>query len=119
MAGDPPAALRTALQAACAAYYQPADNTFDYARFATSGEYDELRTAAESLTGFDCGALNIGQRMPFWLNVYNALVLDAVVSRAITDSIRSAGDFYEQSKSASDSAAVRSSSYSADGAKPA
>jgi hypothetical protein len=98
LASNPPAALRTALEAAAASHYQPAGNTFDYARFATSAEYDELRTAAESLTGFDCGALNIGQRMPFWLNVYNALVLDAVVSRSITDSIRSAGDFYEQSK---------------------
>jgi len=98
LANDPPAALRTALEAACAAYYQAASNTFDYAGFAPSAEYDELRTAAESLADFDCGALGIGQRMPFWLNIYNALVLDAVVSRGIADSIRSAGDFYGQSK---------------------
>jgi hypothetical protein len=96
LASDPPAAVRAALQAACAAYYDAAGNTFDYARFGLSAEYDELRTAAESLAGFDCGALGIGQRMPFWLNVYNTLVLDAVVSRGVAHSIRSAGDFYEQ-----------------------
>jgi hypothetical protein len=98
LASNPAAALRTALEAACAAYYQAPDHSFDYAGFARSAEYDELRTAAEALAAFDCRALNIGQRMPFWLNVYNALVLDAVVSRGISDNIRSAGGFHEQSK---------------------
>ena len=98
LASDPAAALRTALEAACAAYYQAAPNTFDYAGFAQSAEYDELRTAAESLADFDCRVLGIGQRTPFWLNVYNALVLDAVIARSVTDSIRSVGDFHEESK---------------------
>lgn len=98
LASDPPAALRTALEAACAGYYQASNNTFDYHGYGQSAEYDELRTAAEALTDFDCGSLTIAQRMPFWLNVYNALVLDAVITRAIADSVRSVGDFYEQSK---------------------
>ena len=88
LASDPPAALRTALEAACAAFYDAASNTFDYAGFATSAEYDQLRTAAESLTEFDCGSLNIGQRMPFWLNVYNALVLDTIVALTASNAVR-------------------------------
>lgn len=98
LAADPPVALRTALEASRLAHYDAGHNTFDYAGFAQSTEYEELRAAAESLARFDCGALGIGQRLPFWLNVYNALVLHAVVARGITDSVRSAGDFYGGSK---------------------
>ena len=98
LASNPAAALRTALEAAWAGYYQVANHTFDYHGFGQSAEYDELRTAAEALTDFDCGSLTIAQRIPFWLNVYNALVLDAVISRGITDSVHAAGDFYGQSK---------------------
>lgn len=98
LASSPPAALRTALEAACAACYRAENNTFDYAGFARSAEYDELRTAAESLSRFDCAKLGIGQRMPFWLNVYNALALDAVIARGVTDSLRSVGDFFGQSQ---------------------
>jgi len=98
LASDPATALRTALEAASAGYYDAERNSFDYARFGLSAEYDELRTAAEALTDFDCGSLHLGQRMPFWLNVYNALVLDAVIARGIAESIRAVGDFYEQSK---------------------
>jgi hypothetical protein len=98
VAGDPPAALRTALEAACAAHYDAERNAFDYAGFARSPEYASLRAAALSLAGFDCGALGIAQRMPFWINVYNALVLHAVIVRGVSDSIRSVGDFYGESQ---------------------
>jgi uncharacterized protein DUF547 len=42
--------------------------------------------------------LGIGQRLPFWINVYNALVLHAVIARGVTDSVRSVGDFYGESQ---------------------
>ena len=98
VAGDPPVALRTALETARAGYYDVGQNAFDYAGFARSSAYDELRMAAQSLAGFDCGALGIGQRLPFWINVYNALVLHAVIARGVTDSVRSVGDFYGDSR---------------------
>ena len=98
LAADPPVALRSALEAGRSAYYDAAHNTFDYAAFGRSPEYESLRAAAESLAGFDCSPLGIGQRLPFWLNVYNALVLQAVVARGVTDSVRSVGDFYGESK---------------------
>jgi len=98
VAGDPPAALRTALEAVCAAHHDADRNAFDYAGFARSPEYAALRAAAVSLSGFDCAALGIAQRMPFWINVYNALVLHAVIARGVSDSIRSVGDFYGEAQ---------------------
>jgi hypothetical protein len=98
LAADPPVALRSALEAARSAHYDAVHNTFDYAAFAGSSEYEALRAAAEALASFECSALGIGQRMPFWLNVYNALVLHAVVARGVSDSVRSVGDFYGESK---------------------
>jgi len=94
LAADPPVALRSALEASRSAWYDAAHNAFDYAGFGGSTEYEALRAAAESLAGFECAALGIGQRLPFWLNVYNALVLHAVVARGVGDSVRSVGDFY-------------------------
>lgn len=98
LAADPPVALRTALEAARTAHYDAAQNAFDYAGFGRSPEYESLQAAAEALAGFDCGTLGIGQRLPFWINVYNALVLHAVVARGVTDSVRSVGDFYGESQ---------------------
>jgi hypothetical protein len=98
LAADPPVALRSALEEARSVHYDAGHNSFDYPGFARSPEYEELRAAAESLAHFDCSALGIGQRLPFWLNVYNALVLHAVVVRGVTDSVRSVGDFYGESK---------------------
>ena len=98
LAADPPVALRTALEAARSAHYDAAQNAFDYAGFGRSPEYESLRAAAEALAGFDSGTLGIGQRLPFWINVYNALVLHAVIARGVTDSVRSVGNFYGESK---------------------
>ena len=98
LAADPPVALRAALEASRLAHYDAAQNAFDYPAFACSPEYESLRAAAEALAGFDCGALGIGQRLPFWINVYNALVLHAVIARGVTDSVRSVGDFYGDSR---------------------
>ena len=98
LAADPPVALRSALEASRLAHYDATHNSFDYAAFAASSEYEGLRAAAEALASFECEALGIGQRLPFWLNVYNALVLHAVVARGVSDSVRSVGDFYGESK---------------------
>ena len=96
--GDPPAALAHALAAACAAHYDAARNAFEYAAFARSPEYGSLQAAAGALAGYDCATLGVGYRMPFWINVYNAFVLHAVIARNVSDSIRSVGDFYTESK---------------------
>jgi len=96
--GDPPAALADALAAACTAHYDAARNIFDYAAFARSPAYGALQAAARALAGHDCTTLRVGYRMQFWINVYNALVLHAVIARNVTDSVRSLGDFHTESQ---------------------
>lgn len=95
---EAPDLLAGALHDACAAHYDRVRHAFDYARFAGSPEYAELRTAARALADFDCAALHIGLRLAFWLNVYNALVLHAVVARRALAGVRSLSDFFTGSQ---------------------
>lgn len=96
--GDVPNALQEALAGACAAHYRTAGQTFDYRRFAGSAEYEALVAVAGSLAGFDCAALGVGRRLPFWLNAYNALALHAVVARRADAGVRAVGDFFSGSR---------------------
>ena len=95
---DAPQLLAAALSSACAAHYDAVRHAFDYSRFAESPEFDEIRVAARALADFDCVALNIGLRLAFWLNVYNALVLHAVVARRALSGVRAVGDFFTGSQ---------------------
>jgi hypothetical protein len=95
---DAPQLLSAALSSACAAHYDAARHAFDYSRFAESPDFDELRVAARALADFDCAALDIGLRLAFWLNVYNALVLHAVVARRALAGVRAVGDFFTASQ---------------------
>ncbi len=96
--GNVPAALREALDGACASHYRAADNAFDYRQFVNSPEYESLRAVARALAGFDCAALGVGKRLSFWLNVYNALVLHAVVARGVDKGVRALSDFFSGSR---------------------
>ena len=97
-AWDPPLLLADAVRDACAAHYDRARHGFHYARFGQSPEYAALRLAARALADFDCASLRIGQRLAFWLNVYNALVLDAVVARDARTGVRALADFFSGSQ---------------------
>lgn len=97
-ASEAPQLLVAALQGACAAHYEAERHVFDYARFAASPEFTELRAAARVLADFDPATLSIGLRLAFWLNVYNALVLHAVVARRAFSGVRAIGDFFTASQ---------------------
>ncbi|MEO8144493.1 MAG: DUF547 domain-containing protein [Betaproteobacteria bacterium] len=94
---DVPDALASALQAALDRWYDPAANAFEYRGFGGSTEYRHLVDTAGLLGSFHAAALGVGRRIPFWLNVYNALVLHAVVARAVAGSVRSQADFFTAS----------------------
>jgi hypothetical protein len=95
---DAPELLAMSLRGACAAHYDPGRRLFDYARFAQSTEFVALRLAARALADFDCAGLQIGLRLAFWLNVYNALVLHAVIARRALGGVRALGDFFSASQ---------------------
>lgn len=97
-ASEAPELLAAALRGACAAHYDAGHHRFDYARFAQSAEFVALRLAARALADFDCAGLQIGLRLAFWLNVYNALVLHAVIARRALAGVRALGDFFSASQ---------------------
>ena len=96
--GDPYAALKQALADARAAWHDAAGNAFDYRGFAGSAEYRALAWASAALGEFACDRLSAGKRLPFWLNVYNALALQAVVMRGLAGAARLAKDFFVESR---------------------
>jgi len=62
----------------------------DYRRLAQSEGYQAYRAAARSLQDFDLDSLTAEQeRRAFWINLYNALIIDAVIAygarRSITE----------------------------------
>lgn len=95
---EAPDLLAGALHDACVAHYDAVRNAFDYSRFAGSPEFAELLVAARALADFDSAGLRIGLRVAFWLNVYNALVLHAVVARRALAGVRAVGDFFSASQ---------------------
>jgi hypothetical protein len=97
-ASEAPELLAAALRGACAAHYDAGRQAFHYARFAQSTEFVALRLAARALADFDCAGLQIGLRLAFWLNVYNALVLHAVVARRALAGVRTVSDFFTASQ---------------------
>ncbi|PJF28187.1 MAG: DUF547 domain-containing protein [Phototrophicales bacterium] len=62
----------------------------DYCRLAQSDAYQAYRYTARSLQNFDLNALDTErERRAFWINLYNALIIDAVIAygakRSITE----------------------------------
>ena len=95
---DPYAALKQALEDTRSAWYDAGRNTFDYRGFGRSAEHVALSAASAALGDFACERLGIGKRLPFWLNAYNALVLQAVVAREAAGVGRLDKDFFVESK---------------------
>jgi hypothetical protein len=60
----------------------------DYDKLAGSTEYAHYQSLAASLKGFDPASLNDREeQLAFWINLYNALILDAVIQFQVKGSI--------------------------------
>lgn len=80
--------LKRALAMLKAEAYDAASATFDYARVCASETYRALRDCAARLNTFDPGTQTTRQKqLAFWINLYNALVLDAVISFDVRESV--------------------------------
>ncbi len=67
----------------------------DYARLYASPTYAEYRLCARHLQTFDPVALTSRQeRLAFWINLYNALVVDAVIQFGVRRSVNEAPGFF-------------------------
>lgn len=92
---DPEVALRDALDALRSGYFDGACTACDYTGLAGAAELAALALAAGALAGFDPKKLGIPQQIAFWLNCYNALVLQAVVKAGVTDNVQKSTDFFQ------------------------
>lgn len=73
--------LFVAVQTMKAEAYDPACNCFDYTRLTGSETYSQFRGCTARLLQFDPSALDSRQeRLAFWINLHNALIIDAVIA---------------------------------------
>ncbi len=60
----------------------------DYQKIKTSQAYAQYRDMADQLSGFELAHLGTrAERLAFWINLYNALVIDAVIQEEIKQSV--------------------------------
>ena len=60
----------------------------DYRKIKTSHAYAEYRELVDQLHGFELADLSSrSERLAFWINIYNALVIDAVIQEEVKQSV--------------------------------
>ena len=78
--------------------YDEASATFDYAKVRASETYRALRDCTGRLNHFDPASLvTREERLAFWINLYNALVLDAVICFDVHESVTKDLGFFRRS----------------------
>lgn len=67
----------------------PETGRVDYAKLKTSPAYQTYREGARALQNFDLYTLSsTADRLAFWINLYNALVLDLIIHYGVRESIQ-------------------------------
>lgn len=88
---DLPAELKRFLDMAKSQAMDETGQSVDYESLRGSRLYGEYRQSCSArLRYFDPQQLNSrGEKLAFWINLYNALVLDGVISKGVTESVAS------------------------------
>lgn len=87
--------LKKAINALKAGYYDPAHGGVDYARLRRSPAFAEYARIACALQRFDLHALaRREQKLAFWINIYNSLVVHGIVELGLEDSVKDFGAFF-------------------------
>ncbi len=91
------AALSISIKEMAAEAYDTRRRCFDYRALRASGSYRRYRERAASLTAFDPATLTSrAEKLAFWINLYNALIADAVIAFAIKKSVREDSGFFRR-----------------------
>ncbi len=91
------AELLTALQMMQAEAFDPAAGTVDYHQLAQSESYTRYRGRTASLVDFDPASLGSREeRTAFWINLYNALIIDAVIAFGLQRAVREDMGFFRR-----------------------
>lgn len=84
--------IAKALQATA---YDPVAGRLDYTGLADSALFAEYRLCTRRLQAFDPATLNThAERLAFWINLYNALIIDAVITFGVRGSVQNAKGFF-------------------------
>jgi len=69
-------------------FYDPDSGRVDYVAIGKSQNWREVRSLTAGLRGFDPGTLVSGdEKKAFWINLYNALIIDAIVELGIQETV--------------------------------
>ena len=89
--------LSLSVQAMKAEAYDDSCNCFDYTALADSECYSRYRACSGGLLEFDpAGLSSRGERLAFWINLYNALIIDAVICFRLKESVQEDRGFFRR-----------------------
>lgn len=75
------------------------EGTVNYESIRTSTEYQEYKKIAASLRSFDLSLLRSDdERLAFWINLYNTIVVDGIIAAEVKDSVREIARFFTRIK---------------------
>jgi len=96
MAPEPVATdMRRIINSLKAEAYDTARGRVDYARLCASPTYAEYCLCARRLQSFDPAAVGSREeRLAFWINLYNALIVDAVIQFGVKRSVNEVSGFF-------------------------
>ncbi|MFZ5557356.1 MAG: glycoside hydrolase family 15 protein [Pseudomonadota bacterium] len=95
-APDPAAAMKRAMNVVRAQFYDGQTQRIDYAAIRGADAYRWFQELAAQLADFDPARLDTDtQRIAFWTNVFNTLVIHGVVELGIRDSVKEVPLFFE------------------------
>ena len=92
-------ALMRSMRALRDTFYDTARGRVDYEALGESNEYKGYRLLANGLRRFDLRRV-VGRRekLAFWVNLYNSIVVDGVISLKIKQSVREAPELFNRLK---------------------
>lgn len=94
---DIAAELRAAIGAMKAEASEAERGAMDYGRLRESASYAEYRACTTALARFDPSSLGPrAEKLAFWINLYNALIIDAVIAFGLKDSVRENLGFFRR-----------------------
>jgi len=80
-------------------YYDTKRELVDYKRLKGSAEFQQYRVLTNGLKHFDLSLLTgRKEKMAFWINLYNTIVVDAIVSLGVKKSVREIPEFFRSVK---------------------
>jgi hypothetical protein len=79
--------------------YYTAEGSVNYEAIRHSGEYREYRRIAAVLRNFDPALLRSNEeKLAFWINLYNTIVVDGIIETGVKESVREIAGFFSKIK---------------------